>query len=382
MDFVEGFPRSGKFDGVLVVVDKLSRYAHFIPIAHPYSAETVARLYLDNIFKLHSMPKSIISDRDKVFTSTFWKELFRLTGTQLRPSSSYHPQTDGATERVNQSLEAYLRCFAQTCPQCWAQWLSLAEYWYNTNWHSALGKSPFEVLYNHSSRHFGIVPDDACIVKELQSWMDEGNNVLELLRQQLLRVQHKMKVSADKKRTFREFAVGDQVFLKLQPYIQNSVAVRSNQKLAFKYYGPYPVVARVGQVAYRLELPEGSRIHPVIHVSQLKKALGPSVQVQTKLPFSDPSTQVPFQVLQRRLRRKGTSTVTQVLVQWSGMPAALATWEDDEALRQHFPAAPAWGQADAQDGGIVSNLTSNTGEDIGPRKPSSRLRKIPARLLD
>jgi hypothetical protein len=92
MDFVEGFPRSGKFDGVLVVMDKLSRYAHFIPIAHPYSAETVARLYLDNIFKLHSIPKSIISDRDKVFTSTFWKELFRLTGTQLRLSSSYHPQ--------------------------------------------------------------------------------------------------------------------------------------------------------------------------------------------------------------------------------------------------------------------------------------------------
>jgi transposase InsO family protein len=146
MDFVEGFPKSGRYDVVMVVVDKLSRFAHFIPISHPYTAASIARLFLDNIFKLHSMPLSIISDRDRIFTSTFWTELFRLAGTKLCLSSSYHPQTDGATERVNQSLEAYLRCFAQTCPRQWAQWLSLAEYWYNTNWHSALNKSPFEVL--------------------------------------------------------------------------------------------------------------------------------------------------------------------------------------------------------------------------------------------
>jgi transposase InsO family protein len=123
MDFVEGFPKSVRFDGVQVIVDKFSRYAHFIPISHPYSAASVARLFLDNIFKLHSMPKSIISNRDRVFTSAFWRELFRLVGTKLCLSSSYHPQTDGATERVNQSLEAYLHCFAHACPQQWARWL-------------------------------------------------------------------------------------------------------------------------------------------------------------------------------------------------------------------------------------------------------------------
>ena len=97
---------------------------------------------MDHVFKLHSMPLSIIFDRDHVFTSTFWKELFRLTCTMLRMGSSYHPQTDGQTERVNQSLEVYLRCFAKAYLRRWAQWLSLAEYWYNTNWHSALNKSP------------------------------------------------------------------------------------------------------------------------------------------------------------------------------------------------------------------------------------------------
>ena len=101
MDFVEGFPKSGKFDGVLVVVDKFSRYAHFIPISHPYSAATIASLFMDNILKLRSMPLSIVSDRDRVFTSAFWKELFRLSDTQLCMSSSYHPQTNGQTERVN-----------------------------------------------------------------------------------------------------------------------------------------------------------------------------------------------------------------------------------------------------------------------------------------
>jgi transposase InsO family protein len=249
MDFISGFPKSGRFDGVLVVVDKFSRFAHFIPIAHPYTAATVARLFLDNIYKLHSMPVSIISDRDRIFTSAFWTELCRLTDTQLRMSSSYHPQTDGQTERVHQSLEAYLRCFAQACPSRWAQWLSLAEYWYNTSWHTSLNKSPFEVLYNYHPRHFGLVPADACHITELQDWLNERSAVTELLKQQLLRVQHKMKQSADKKRVHREFEPGDMVFLKLQPYIQNSVVVRPNQKLAYKYFGPYRVLARVGKVA-------------------------------------------------------------------------------------------------------------------------------------
>jgi hypothetical protein len=328
------------------------------------------------------MPVSIVSDRDPIFTSQFWKELFRLTGTQLRLSSSYHPQTDGATERVNQSLEASLRCFAQVCPKKWVEWLSLAEYWYNTNWHSALNKTPFEVLYNHPPRHFGIVPDDACQVTELQHWLDERSAVTAVPRQQLLRVQQKMKASADKQRIFREFAVDDMVFLKLQPYIQNSVVLRSNQKLAYKYYGPFCVLARVGKVAYRLELPEHSKIHPVIHVSQLKKVIGPHVQVHQNLPDADPCLQVPFKVLQRRICRRGASTVSQVLVQWSGMSEELATWEDSEALRQHFPAAPAWGQAVSQGEGIVSEPLTSPGNGPGGRPRSTRTKRVPARLGD
>jgi transposase InsO family protein len=116
MDFVKGFPKFGRFDGVMVVMDKFSRYAHFIALSHPYSAPMIARLFLDHVFKLHSMPLSIVLDRDRVFTSTLWRELFRLTGTKLCLSSTYHPQTDGQTERVNQSLEDFLQMLCASLP--------------------------------------------------------------------------------------------------------------------------------------------------------------------------------------------------------------------------------------------------------------------------
>ena len=329
MDFVEGLPRSSRFNCVMVVVDKLSRYAHFAGLSHPFTAPVVAAAFMDNVHKLHGMPESIVSDRDRIFTSRFWRELAALSGVKLRMSSSQHPQTDGTTERVNQCLEGYLRCFTHACPVKWAQWLSLAEFWYNTSMHSALdGKSPFEVLYGHSARQFGITASDACSVPELTEWLGERALTLRLLQQHLERIRNRMKYQADKKRSDRVFQVGDSVFLKLQPYIQSSVAPRAHHKLLFKYYGPFPVLERIGATAYRLQLPPKSHIHPVIHVSQLKKALGEHCQVEAALPPTDAILSVPIRVLQRRFRRVGDIAVPQGLIQWSGQTEDLATWED------------------------------------------------------
>lgn len=374
MDFIEGLPKSGRYNCILVVVDKFSRYAHFIPLSHPFSAADVALAYMDNVFKLHSLPEQIISDRDRIFNSQFWRQMFTLTGTTLSMSSSYHPETDGQTERVNQCLEGYLRCFAHACPTKWIQWLSLAEFWYNTSMHSALGKSPFEVLYGHAPRHFGLTVDSACAVPDLQTWLQDRQLMQDLLRQHLERIRARMKHQADKRRTERSFAVGDMVFLKLQPYVQSSVAPRAHHKLLFKYYGPYAVLARVGEVAYKLNLPENSRIHPVVHVSQLKKAIGPNIQVQTVLPSPLDVLQVPTRVLQRRLRQQGPVSVSQVLVQWSGQPESLATWEDFDELKQRFPRSPAWGQAVAQGRGNVST-DPNDPKDPGPHTVAQRERR-------
>lgn len=137
MDFFDGLPTSKQYNCLLVVVDKLTKYAHFIPLKHPYNANKVAELFVDYVYKLHGMPSSLVSDRDPIFTSNFWQAVFKATGTQLKLSTANHPETDGQTERVNQSIECYLRCFISAHPQQWAKWISLCEFWYNTNWHSS-----------------------------------------------------------------------------------------------------------------------------------------------------------------------------------------------------------------------------------------------------
>lgn len=191
------------------------------------------------------------------------------------------------------------------------------------------------------------------------------------VQQHLLRMQQRMKVQADKRRSERSFAVSDEVFLRLQPYIQTSIARRKNHKLSFKFFGPFKVLERVGQVAYRLALPESSRVHPVFHVSQLKPCIKPGQQVSTHLPPPDAAFHFPFRVLQSRVRHNGRRTIAQVLVQWSGMPEEAATWEDRETVKQLFPYAPAWGQAGLQEGGIV-NDRGPPGEDTGPQEAADK----------
>jgi hypothetical protein len=222
-DFISGLPLSHHYNCVMVVVDKLSKYAHFLALAHPFSALSVAKLYMKETYRLHGMPSSIISDRDAIFTSKLWQELFKLSGTKLCLSSAYHPQSDGQMERVNQCLEAYLHCFVHSCPRQWYAWLSLAEFWYNTCHHSSLGKSPFEVLYGYSPSQLGLVSVDKCSVPDLQQWMQTCQNMLQQVKLHLQRAQDRMKKQADKGHKEREFKVGDRVLLKLQPFCQNSV---------------------------------------------------------------------------------------------------------------------------------------------------------------
>ncbi|GJY41829.1 ty3-gypsy retrotransposon protein [Tanacetum coccineum] len=222
MDFIDGLPKSEGYTVILVVVDRLSKYAHFVPLRHPYTAKTVAAAFLREVVRLHGIPESIVSDRDRVFLSHFWRELFKLQGTNLKRSSSYHPQTDGQSEVVNRSVETYLRCFASDTPKQWARWLSWAEYWYNTSYHTSMNMTPFKVLYGRDPPHliyYGSVPSP---VFEVDRYLEERDCILKELKEHLLRAQERMKKQADKHRTDVEFEVGDWVYIKLQPYRQHS----------------------------------------------------------------------------------------------------------------------------------------------------------------
>lgn len=133
MDFIDGLPQSGQHNCIWVLVDGMTKFAHFLLRAHPYTASRVALLFMQRIYPIHGFPHAIVSDRDPVFTSHCWQELFCYADTELRLSTANHPQTDGQSERVNQCLKTFLRCFTHACPKRWSHWLPLAQFWYNSS---------------------------------------------------------------------------------------------------------------------------------------------------------------------------------------------------------------------------------------------------------
>ena len=173
------------------------------------------------------------------------------------------------------------------------------------------------------------------------------------MRAHLARAQVKHKKFTDLNRTERAFQVGEQVLLKLQPYVQKSVASRPCPKLAFKFFGPFKILAQIGAVAYRLELPDGCQVHPVFHVSQLKAfnpSYAPTFQAMPPPQALLDSASRPLAILQRRMVQQGNAAAPQVLIQWSNLPEDCATWEDYYVLRQRFPDAAIWEGDRAQEG--------------------------------
>lgn len=182
-----------------------------ITLSHPYTAQTVAQLFLDNVFKLHGMPTIIVGDRDSLFLNTFWQELFKLQGITLAHSTAYHPQIDGQTEVVNRCLETYLRCMCCDQSQTWFKWLSLVEFWYNTNYHSTINHTPFEILYGYPTLlHIPYFVKDSNVAA-VDKLLIDREAILQLLKYHLARAQSRMQQMANKHRTDREFHIGDLV---------------------------------------------------------------------------------------------------------------------------------------------------------------------------
>ncbi|PNX77561.1 transposon Tf2-1 polyprotein [Trifolium pratense] len=354
IDFITGLPKSKGFEAIFVVVDRLSKYSHFIPLKHPYTAKSIADVFCKEIVKLHGIPLSIVSDRDPIFISSFWKELFKLQGTKLKMSTAYHPESDGQTEVVNRCLETYLRCFIADQPRTWVSWVHWAEYWFNTTFHSTAEKTPFEIVYGRPPPLLSRWVQGETRVESVQRDLLDRDEALRQLKSQLLRAQEKMKSQADKRRTDRSFICGEWVFVKLRAHRQQSVVTRINAKLAARYYGPYPIVEKIGAVAYKLKLPEGSRVHPVFHVSLLKKAVG-KYHEEEELPelLEEPiDVFEPEAVLATRKLKQQGEVINQVLIQWRGKTAEEATWEDEIMMRSQFPKFGLEGKANVEEEGI------------------------------
>ncbi|CAM8908930.1 unnamed protein product [Rhodiola kirilowii] len=339
MDFIEGLPPSLGKHCILVVVDRLSKQAHFIALSHPYTALEVGQSFLDNVFKLHEMPENIISDRDPTFLSQAWQELFRVHGVDLRFSTAYHPQTDGQTEITNRTLETYLRCMTSEAPHTWCKWLPLAEWWYNTTFHSAAHCTPFEVVYGQPPPiHLPYLPgESSCrVIDNLQ----KREELISMLKFHLLRAQNRMKQYADSHRSDCQFQIGDYAYLKLQPYRQNSLKTSTAHKLAPRFYDPFHIVDKVRVVAYKLDLPPSAAIHNVFHVSQLKFCSNPPA-APTSLPqflLDLGKAKEPEAILDRKMVRHHNTAVTKILVQWKGQPAEQATWEFYRDFIAKYPA--------------------------------------------
>ncbi|XP_060962287.1 uncharacterized protein LOC133032379 [Cannabis sativa] len=335
MDFIVGLPNSNGVTNILVVIDRFTKYAHFGALPRQYSATKVAELFSNMVIKLHGLPRTIVSDRDPVFTSAFWKKLFELMGTKLKMSSAYHPQTDGQTEVTNRYLEQYLRAFTVENPKQWSKFLCWAEYHYNTSHHSAIAMTPFQAVYGRIPPSIPTYIRGSTTVQAVEEDLLTRDDILQHLKDNLLRAQNRMCQQANKKRKDISFQIGDLVLVKLQPYRQSTVAHRNNFKLSRRYFGPFEVIGHAGPVAYTLKLPQGSRIHPTFHVSLLKPFRGSQQLPCYPLPefsLANKPILTPLAILATRINHTATGMTRQVLVQWTLSSPEDATWEDFDAF--------------------------------------------------
>ncbi|WVZ16861.1 hypothetical protein V8G54_009843 [Vigna mungo] len=363
LDFITGLPSSQGFTVILVVVDSFSKGVHLGPLPQQYFASKVAHLFLDIICKYHGIPRNIVFDRDPIFISKFWRELFRLYGTRLRMSTSYHPETDGQTEVFNRVLEQYLRSFVHSNPSQWSKYLPLAEWSYNTSTHSSTGYSPFHIIYDKPAPSIPHYLLGSSSVEAVDTLLASRQDLLAQLQRKLLKAQANMKHYAYLKRRDISYEVGDLVYVRLRPYRQQSLSGSSYHKLSKRFYGPYKILARIGTVAFQLDLPPETKIHPVFHCSLLKRHHGP-ISDPTPLPLEAFNQQPIFQPLAILNTRMDTSTDPQP-----------KCWEEWAQLSSdyHLEDKVIFPEAD-----IVSNQTTGQLNNARPK----RITTTPAHLKD
>jgi hypothetical protein len=249
MYFIVGLPRTQSgYDSIWVIVDRLTKVPHFIPVKTTYSEQQLAELYMSRIVRLHGVPKNIVSDRGTRFTSRFWERLHEALDTQLRFSSAYHPQTNDQIERVNQILEDMLRACALQYGRSWDKSLSYAEFSYNNSYQESLKMAPFKMLYGRRCRtplFWNEMGERKVFGPDI---LEEAEKQVRMVRENLRVVQSRQKSYADHRRRELSFEVGDFVYLKVSP-MRGLRRLKVRVKLAPTFIGPFKILEKRGEVA-------------------------------------------------------------------------------------------------------------------------------------
>ena len=331
VDFIMKLLVSKGHDLILVVYDRFSKMSHFVVTTEKTTAEGLARLFRDNVWKLHGLPESVISDRGPQFVAGMTKELNKMLGIETKLSTAYHPETDGQTERTNQELEQYLRMYVNHRQNNWAEWLATAEFAFNNKVYIATKISPFQVNYGREPR-IGFDIRKKRKNEKAEKFVKEMKERHEEARAALVKSQEKMKRQADRNRKeVEEYRVGDKVLISTKDF-SKKLMKRVTKKLTEKFIGPYVVRKIVSENAVELELPASLRIHPVVNVRRIvkyreqiegQKIPPPPVEVAGKKEYEVE------EILDRQERRGKT----KYLVKWKEYMAEKNIWERLENLK-------------------------------------------------
>lgn len=343
IDFIGPLPLTKKGNNsIITIVDKTTKMVHFISTTTSATAPVVASLFIDNVVRLHGLPTTIISDRDVRFTAQFWKSLWSQLGTRLALSTSFHPETDGQSERANRTVEQYLRSFVNYHQNNWDTLLTSAEISYNNSVQLSTGFTPY---FLNSGQHPRFPVTSAIIETSNESaekMIEKLYITLDQCQANLAKAQQKQKKHADVHRSDVSFNINDKVLLRSDNLSHDSLI----SKLSPKYIGPFKIIEKINDVAYRLQLPDSmNRIHNSFHVSRLKKFNESNdVRFPSRLlpDASLPPPEIINQnhnelwevetILKKRIRRYGRGSRVEYLIKWKGYPHEHNSWEPVSGL--------------------------------------------------